>query len=173
MRRPSVICILYALFWVVLPISVGTGTLQATEVLLENRIAPEWQLKSLNGNSLSLREFRGRPVVLNFWATWCAPCRIESKWLTQLRTQYHANGLEVLGVSMDDPGQEAEIARFVRTFAVTYPILVDGQQIAAAYGGVPYLPQTFFIDRSGRITKQTRGVEDQGSLEANVQRVLR
>lgn len=148
--------------------SAGAG-----EATLEGTLAPDWRLQSLDGAALSLADFKGRSLVLTFWATWCAPCRVEAKWLTTLRAQYHGRGLEVLGISMDDAGQETEIARFVRTFGVTYPVLLHGQSIAAAYGGVRYLPQTFFVARSGHIVRQTRGVADPRQLQTEVQEMLK
>lgn len=135
--------------------------------------APEWQLEALNGPTLRLSQFKGRAVVLNFWATWCAPCRMESKWLAELYAKYKADGLEVLGVSMDEDSDRAEVIRFAKVYGVNYSVLLHGQTIADRYGGVPYLPQTFFVDRAGKVVNVTRGIHDKETLEADIQRILR
>ncbi len=135
-------------------------------------VAPDWQLESLDGQRWRLSQFKGRAVVVNFWATWCAPCRVETKWLTELYTKYQPRGLAVLGVSMDEANDRSEVARFAKFFGVNYTILLHGHRIADRYGGIQYLPQTFFIDASGKIVNATRGIADKATLDADVQRIL-
>src|SRR3989440_4751 len=84
--------------------------------------APDFELKSLDGRAVKLSDFRGRVVVLNFWATWCAPCRVETPWLVDLYRQYKEQGLEVVGVSMDDGNQE-HVAEFVKEMGINYTVL--------------------------------------------------
>ncbi len=134
--------------------------------------APDWQLETLSGPARTLSQFKGRAVVLNFWATWCAPCRMETKWLAELYAKYQRDGLEVLGVSMDEASDRAEVVRFAKVYGVNYSILLHGQTIADRYGGIQYLPQTFFISRSGKIVNVTRGIHDRQTLEADIQRIL-
>lgn len=134
--------------------------------------AADWRLESLAGQPRTLSEFKGRAVVMNFWATWCAPCRIEAKWLSKLYTKYKPEGLEILGIAMHDASDRAEIERFVDVYRVNYPILLHGQTIADRFGGVQYLPQTFFIDRQGKIMEVTRGIHDEAALEADIRRTL-
>jgi peroxiredoxin len=133
---------------------------------------PDWRLKTLDGRTRILSQFNGRAVVLNFWATWCTPCRMETKWLSELYAKYRPKGLEVLGVSMDEPSDRAEVQRFVEFYNVNYLILVHGQSIADRYGGIQYLPQTFFIDRTGKIVNVTRGIHDKEALEADIQAIV-
>lgn len=135
--------------------------------------APDWQLETLSGQAQRLSQFRGRAVVLNFWATWCAPCRMETKWLAELHARYKADGLVVLGVSMDEASDRAEVVRFTKFYGVNYPILLQGQTIAAHYGGIQYLPQTFFLDRTGKIVNVTRGIQDKETLAEDILRILR
>jgi peroxiredoxin len=135
--------------------------------------AANWRLQGLDGRSYELAKLRGKAVVLSFWATWCAPCRIETKWLARLYEQYRAQGLEIIGISMDEATDDAEVARFAAKYAVPYPILLRGQSIADQYGGIQYLPQMFFVDRTGRIVKQTRGIHDSASLEAEILQLLK
>lgn len=135
--------------------------------------APDWQLETLRGPARTLSQLKGRAVVLNFWATWCSPCRMETKWLAELYAKYKPNGLEVLGVSMDETSDRAEVLRFAKDYGVNYSILLHGQSIAVHYGGIQFLPQTFFIDRTGKIVNVTRGIHDRDTLEADIQRILR
>ena len=134
-------------------------------------LAPDWQLRGLDGRTYELAELKGKAVVLSFWATWCAPCRIETKWLAEMHRQYHAQGLQIVGISMDEASDDAEVARFVAKYQVPYTILLRGQTIADRYGGIRYLPQMFFIDRAGRIVKSTHGIHDRAELEAEVQQL--
>jgi peroxiredoxin len=134
--------------------------------------AAEWLLPGLDGRPYQMAKLRGKAVVLNFWATWCAPCRIETKWLVRLYEQYRARGLEIVGISMDEAADDAEVARFAAKYAVPYPILLRGQSIADKYGGIRYLPQMFFVDRTGRIVKNTRGIHDSATLEAEILQLL-
>ena len=132
------------------------------------RTAPEFALKALDGRTVRLSDYRGRAVVLNFWATWCAPCRVEMPWLEELSRQYRAQGIEVVGISMDDPGQEAAVRKFVRERNVDYTILLGNDAVGDAYGGARLLPQTFFLDRDGRIVKSTVGITTRDDLESNI-----
>jgi peroxiredoxin len=135
-------------------------------------MAADWQLEGLDGRSYQLAKLEGKAVVLNFWATWCAPCRIETRWLIDLHRKYHAQGLQIVGISMDEAADESEVARFAAKYAIPYPILLRGQTIADRYGGIRYLPQMFFVDRSGRILKNTHGIHDRAELEADVLQLL-
>ena len=132
------------------------------------RPAPDFTLQSLDGRTVRLSDFRGKAVVLNFWATWCAPCRVEMPWLVELSRRYRAQGVEVVGVSLDDPGQEQEVAKFARERNVDYTILLGSNAVGDAYGGARFLPQTFFIDRDGRIVKSTVGITTESDLEKNI-----
>jgi peroxiredoxin len=132
------------------------------------RQAPDFTLQSLDGRTMRLSDLRGKVVVLNFWATWCAPCRVEMPWLVELSRQYRAQGVEAVGVSMDDPGQEHEVAKFARERNVDYTILLGNNAVGDAYGGARFLPQTFFIDRDGRIVRNTVGITTESDLEKNI-----
>ena len=134
--------------------------------------APDWQLESLDGHKHTLRQYRGRAVVLTFWAAWCAACHMEANWLNELYAEYQKDGLEILGVSMDEPGERAAVEEFVKRHRVSYAILLHGQSIAEGYAGVPYLPQTFFIDRNGKIANATAGIHDKATLAAEVRAIL-
>ena len=97
---------------------------------------------------------------------------IETKWLVDLHEQYHARGLQIVGISMDEASDDAEVARFVARYAIPYPILLRGQTIADEYGGIRYLPQMFFVDPTGRIVRNTHGIRDRAALEAEMLQLL-
>jgi len=121
---------------------------------------------------MKLSGFRGHPVILNFWATWCAPCRVETPWLVQLDRRYRANGVQILGVSLDDVGSEQAVATFNKEQGIHYPVLLGNSSVADAYGGVRFMPQSFFIDGEGAIKKTTVGMTDKEELDNNVQELL-
>ena len=134
--------------------------------------APDFELHSLDGRAMKLSDFRGHPVLLNFWATWCAPCRVETPWLVELDQRYRAQGVQVLGVSLDDVGSEQAVATFTKEQGMKYDVLFGNSSVADAYGGVRFMPQSFFIDRDGRIKKTTLGMTDKEELENDVKELL-
>lgn len=134
------------------------------------RTAPDFELASVNGMPLRLSSLRGRAVLLNFWATWCAACRVETPWLVDLQERLRGK-LQVVGISMDEPGARG-VAEFARANRMTYPILLGGKSIAADYGGVRFLPQTFLIDRWGRVVESVTGIESRKSLQERIRRIL-
>src|SRR5262249_25086101 len=103
--------------------------------------APNFNLQSLEGKSVQLTDFHGKAVLLNFWATWCGPCKVEMPWFVELQKQYGPEGLQVVGVAMDDASQE-DIAKFAKDMGVNYPILVGKEAVGDSYGGRPCLPAT-------------------------------
>src|ERR1044072_8866631 len=96
----------------------------ASAVTDAHKPAPDLELKSLDGRTVKLSDFRGKAVLLNFWATYCTPCRVEMPWLVDLYKQYHEQGLEIVGVSMDDDGEEQRVADVVREIKIKYPIVL-------------------------------------------------
>ena len=138
----------------------------------ETRKASEFELKTLDGRAVKLSDFRGKAVVLNFWATYCGPCRVEMPWLIDLYQQYRSRGLEIIGVSMDDDGEQRQVADFLREFRVNYTILLGNRVVGDAYGGVRFLPQTFFIDRKGQITGSAVGMKSKQEFETYINQLL-
>lgn len=127
----------------------------ATSETLEE--APDFTLPTLTGDSLRLSEMKGQIVVLNFWATWCAPCLEEIPDLIALHEELHPHGLSVVGVSLDEEG-EALVRPFVERFGITYPVPLDDGAVAEAYGGVWALPTTYVIDPEGQIMRRVIGL---------------
>ncbi|MEO8594281.1 MAG: TlpA disulfide reductase family protein [Candidatus Solibacter sp.] len=125
----------------------------------------------LGGNSWKLDDHRGQVVLLNFWATWCPPCRQETPGLVRLANDYRRNGLAVLGVSMDD-GNPDVVRKFVSDFKVQYPVAFFDQQLVVART-VEALPTTLLIDKSGRLAKTYTGGASESTFRADVDALLR
>jgi peroxiredoxin len=133
--------------------------------------APVFTIKSLDGKQVSLADYKGKAVVVNFWATWCEACRQEMPWLAELREKYTAQGLEVLGLVTDRASPE-KIASTVRSYGVRYPILYCNHSTAQAYGGLPELPISFFIDRHGKIIAKMTGAVSKQEIETKIKQAL-
>lgn len=125
-----------------------------------------------NGRAVSLVSFRGDVVVLNFWATWCAPCRAEMPLLDDLQHRYGAGGLKVLGVSLDEDGWTA-IDSYLAGAPVGYPIVLGNAEVSSAYGDVNALPATVVIDANGVIVARTIGALHDGQYDDLIQRLVR
>ena len=148
---------------------------------LKGKLAPDFALEDLSGRKVSLASYKGKAVLINFWATWCAPCRIETPWLVELRNQYAAQGFEVLGVSTDDidrgdkqklSDEKKEIARSAQQMHISYPVLIDGDTLSKPYGGLDELPTSFFVDRKGTVVAAQLGLTSKDDIEANIRKTL-
>ena len=133
--------------------------------------APDFTLQTLDGNNLSLSSLRGKAVLVNFWATWCGPCKIETPWLVELQKQYGSQGLQVVGVAMDDSGKD-EISKFAKEMGMNYPVLLGKEAVGDAYGGVPALPESFFVGRDGKIVDRIIGLRDRSDIEDSIKKAL-
>ncbi len=114
------------------------------------KAAPDFSLKDANGATVKLSDYRGKVLLLNFWATWCGPCKIEIPWFMEFEQQYKNRGFEVLGVAMDDDGWNA-VKPYVADRKFNYRIVLGNDSVAHAYGGVDALPTTFVINQDGKI----------------------
>jgi thiol-disulfide isomerase/thioredoxin len=133
--------------------------------------APDWELASVDRKTVKFSDFRGKVVILDFWATWCAPCRVEIPHFIELQKQYGDRGLAVIGVSLDEQGPEL-VKKFVKQFGVNYPIVMGNQKVVEAYGGIVAVPTTFVIDRQGRIVSRHIGYDDKKAFEKEIQSLL-
>ena len=143
----------------------------ATFASNSNQVAPDFTLQDLNGRTVHLSDYRGKAVVLNFWATWCPPCRMEIPWFIDLQKQYGAQGLQVLGVSLDEGGR-AVVEKFAQQRGINYPVLQGGPTVADEYGGVDALPTTFYIGRDGRVVASVAGLISHHEVEENIKAAL-
>ena len=154
---------------VLLTVSVGRPA-DAVDTPIVGRPAPAFDLQALDGGRLSLADLRGSPVVLNFWASWCIPCREEAPLLTAAAADYGARGLRVVGVVYQD---SAESARdFMARYGQTYPGLLDPDGRTAIDYGVFGIPETFFIDASGIVRSRQVGAVNADDLGRQIQGIL-
>jgi peroxiredoxin len=137
----------------------------------KGKSAPEFSLESLDGRTVRLADYRGKGVLLNFWATWCQPCKIEMPWFEELQKEYGSQGLQVVGIAMDDASKE-DIAKFAKEMGVNYPILLGKESVGDAYGGVQFLPSTFFIDRDGKVVDRIFGLRSRSEIEDDIKLAL-
>jgi cytochrome c biogenesis protein CcmG/thiol:disulfide interchange protein DsbE len=158
----------------------SAGTPQYLSPLI-GKPAPPFTLEDLNGKKVSLADFKGHALAINFWATWCAPCKIETPWLIDLRNQYAVQGFEVLAISADDidrkdpkkfSEEKQEIARFVQRMHMPYPVLIDGDSISEPYGGLDALPTTYYLDRNGTVVAAQMGTTSKDEIGRNIKRAL-
>ena len=134
--------------------------------------APEWQLKDPDGQPVALSDFKGKVVILDFWATWCPPCRAEIPGFVALQKQYAAQGLTVVGVSLDTTGASV-VKSFMQHLGMNYPVVIGDEKIAADYGGISAIPTTFVIDRNGNIVTSHQGYASQVVFESEIRPLLK
>ena len=133
--------------------------------------APEFALKDLKGQTLRLKDLRGRVVLLNFFATWCAPCRQEIPDLERLYKRFNDQGLEIVGIALDMEGATL-LNPFVQSFGITYPVVLGTREVVVDYGGIRGIPTSVLIDRDGRVAKHFVGFRPAQVFEKSVQELL-
>jgi cytochrome c biogenesis protein CcmG/thiol:disulfide interchange protein DsbE len=148
---------------------------------LKGKPAPAFALEDLSGKKVSLASYKGKAVLINFWATWCAPCKIETPWLVELRNQYAGQGFEILGVSTDDidrddseklSDEKKDIAKSAQQLGIDYPVLIDGASLSTPYGGLDAMPTSFFVDRKGTVVAAQLGLTSKDEIEGNIKKAL-
>lgn len=156
-------------------LSISLGRPSPTTIIVErnpllDQPAPEFQLATVDGEQVALSDYRGRPVIINFWASWCVPCREEFPVLRAARERYAARGLEILGIIHDDGPQTA--TEFAAGYGATWPMLVDESDAAwNTYRGV-FLPISYFIDRDGIVRTVSYGPPPSGVLDEQIAQIL-
>jgi peroxiredoxin len=129
-------------------------------------------LKDMNGKDVRLADLEGQVVLLNFWATWCGPCRLEIPWFVEFQEKYKDQGFRVVGISVDDPPEA--LPPFAKRFKINYPLLVgaDREDVQKAYGPIFGVPTTFIIDRNGRICIRHVGQVGREQFESEIKSLL-
>jgi peroxiredoxin len=133
--------------------------------------APDFALKDPDGKTVRLSDYRGKVVLLDFWATWCGPCKLEIPWFMDLERKNKDKGFEVLGVSMDDEGWEV-VKPFYNQTGMNYRVMIGNDATAQLYGGIDALPTTFLIDRDGKIAATHVGLTSKKDFEDGVEALL-
>ena len=158
------------------PAASGSGADAMASMMgvnLRGKAAPAFTLVDLAGKKVSLADFKGRPVVINFWATYCGPCKLEMPWFEEMVGKYKAQGLVVLGLDQDEGEQDEVIVKAAKKVGVTYPILLFDAKATKAYQLGDYLPETFYVDKSGTVVEQTVGAHSKDEIEADIQKAMR
>jgi len=137
----------------------------------ERHAAPDFALKDADGKTVRLSDYKGKVVLLDFWATYCGPCRIEIPWFMDFERKHKSQGFSVLGVSMDDDGWDA-VKPFITELAINYRVMVGDDSTAEMYGGIEALPTTFLIDRDGKIAAVHVGLTSKGEMENGIEQLL-
>ena len=134
-------------------------------------MAPNFTLNDASGQPVKLSEFRGKVVLLNFWATWCAPCKQEIPWFIEFQRSHEQSGFAVLGVSMDEDGWHS-VKPYIEEKRVNYPVMIGNDEVARLFGGLDSIPLTIIIDRSGRIAAIHPGLCKKNEYESDINAVL-
>jgi thiol-disulfide isomerase/thioredoxin len=134
--------------------------------------APQWELKDLDGKPVKLSDFKGKVVILDFWATWCGPCRMEIPGFVDLQKKYGDQGLVVIGVSLDEGGPEV-VRSFMKRQGVNYSVVLGNSKVADDYGGIEGIPTTFIIDRTGAIVSKHVGYVTKERFESEIAPLLK
>jgi peroxiredoxin len=148
----------------------SSSTVPATSAA-DRKAAPNFAVADANGAQVKLSDYKGKVVLLNFWATWCGPCKIEIPWFIELEKTYKNRGFATLGVSMDDDGWKV-VKPFIAQQAINYPVMVGNDRVAELYGGIDSLPTTFLIDREGRIASRHPGLVSKRDYEAEILKLI-
>jgi cytochrome c biogenesis protein CcmG/thiol:disulfide interchange protein DsbE len=137
----------------------------------ERKPAPDFVLRNASGQTVKLSDYRGKVVLLNLWATWCAPCREEIPWFIDFEREYKDRGFTVLGVAMDDRGWDV-VQPYIKRHQLNYPVALGSLEVSTVYGGTGALPTTFMIDRNGRIARTHVGVAGKHTYKQEIEDLL-
>jgi cytochrome c biogenesis protein CcmG/thiol:disulfide interchange protein DsbE len=167
--RTLVICLGALLAVCVLPLrTTGQQDNQATIRFVRNPDpAPDFKLAGLDGKPVTLADSKGKVILLNFWATWCGPCRAEVPDLVELQNKYK-DKLQVIGLVTDDDDDPDAVQKFVKEFEINYPIAFATSDLRIQYGGIPALPTSFMLDTEGRIVQKHEGLRNPALYEAEI-----
>lgn len=150
----------------VLPAESATGG--STD---QGKVAPDFALKSTEGKMVKLSDYRGKVVILDFWATWCPPCRAEIPDFVSLYSQYRDKGFQMLGISLDEGGLK-DVVPFMKDHAMNYPVVLGTQDVVSAYGGIRGIPTTFVIDKNGHVRASFVGYRQASVFENMLKQLI-
>jgi cytochrome c biogenesis protein CcmG/thiol:disulfide interchange protein DsbE len=152
-------------------VGLGLLAIMLTSAHAVAQKAPNFKLKAQDGKIVELAKLKGKVVVVNFWATWCGPCRKEIPGFMDVYNQYKSKGLEIVGVSLDEEGWDV-VRPYLARMPIPYPVVVGDGALADAYGGIDAIPATFIIDKNGNIARKHIGYMDRTEFERIVKAML-
>ena len=133
-----------------------------------NETAPEFSLKDLNGKNVRLSDFKGKVVLVNFWASWCPPCKMEIPGFQKTYAAYKNKGFAIIGIATDDVSQS-----FIKDMGMTYPVVMADDKVISGYGNISGIPTSFLVGKDGRIIKKVMGIYFEGSLKSDLENALK
>jgi cytochrome c biogenesis protein CcmG/thiol:disulfide interchange protein DsbE len=151
--------------------------------ITQSTVAPDFSLEMLGGTTMRLSDLRGKAVLLNFWATWCGPCKLETPWIVELRNKYAPQGFEVIGIDAESDDlpptdtaglakDKAAVAEFVKMEHMPYPVLLGGDGLVNPYGGLDAMPTSFYVDRNGTVVAAQMGISSEEDMEAKIRKIV-
>jgi cytochrome c biogenesis protein CcmG/thiol:disulfide interchange protein DsbE len=156
--------------------SCGSGSARSEDTVEaanveERKPAPDFALKDGEGRDVRLSDFRGKVVLLNFWATWCGPCKIEMPWFVDFQRKYKDRGFSVVAVSLDEEGWDV-VRPFAEDLKLNFPVLLGNDELAERFGGIQALPTTLIIDKEGRVYSTHMGLVSMSDYEDEIKKLL-
>ena len=137
----------------------------------QRRAAPNFTLKDADGNPVNLTDYRGKVVLVNFWATWCGPCEVEIPWFVEFEQKYRDQGFAVLGLSMDDDGWKA-VRPYIASHKINYRVMIASEVVSQQFGDIDSLPTSFVLDRQSRIATNHVGLVDKRDYQNEILKLL-
>jgi cytochrome c biogenesis protein CcmG/thiol:disulfide interchange protein DsbE len=151
--------------------TMGDSVMQAASEVEERKPAPDFTLKDAAGRGVTLSDYRGKVVLLNFWATWCGPCKIEMPWFVAFQRKYKDQGFTVLAISLDEGGWDP-VRTFAEAMEFNFPVALGGDPVSEDFGGIYVLPTTLIVDRSGKIVFRHSGLIPKAKYETEIESLL-
>jgi cytochrome c biogenesis protein CcmG/thiol:disulfide interchange protein DsbE len=158
MRKISVLLLVTTFVWLIFTSAIGAA------LRVEDPVAPAFKLKDIKGNNVFLSDYKGKVIFLNFWATWCPPCRAEIPDFIEAYDELNEKGLEIIGISLDVGGIQ-KVRSFVKNNKMNYPVVMGSQKVVDDYKPGEFIPTTIIIDRQGRIKHKHVGIMSKKMIE--------